>query len=200
MNRNDRIDYFNNIILPGIKRTFSKEGIKRLWNKSYFTGILLILIGLLFIFLPLIISGSIGVIFGLLMVSIGVTTLFDIFAYKNNYGRGYKIVKAIFFIVMGAYFIIFPLLLMSFLTVVIGIFFFIEGFIKIRGMLAVPYRKSISWWVNFILSGIVGGMGLFIALYPFKGTEAIIIISGVVIVISGIQKIFDSWRQRHICN
>ena len=199
MSRNDIIDYINNNIIPSIKRTFSPQGLKSLWTKSYTIGIILILLGLLCMFLPVFVSGSIGILGGIIIITWGVTSLLGFFAHeKKGFGREFVVIKSVFLIIVGVIFIMYPMTLMSLVSVLVGGFFLVEGFVKVRGMLAIPYRRSISWWITFLLAAVVAAMGMFIIFFPFKGTEAIIMILGVMLIISGCQKIVETWRNRHI--
>lgn len=197
MNINDFIDYFNNNVKPNFKRRFSRKGLKELWTGSYITGIVLILVGLLFIFLPMIVSGSLGIIAGLLMIAYGVISFIGCFVSPSiGFGREFRVIKSVFLVVVGVIFIAYPMTLMSIITFFIGMFFLIDGFIKVRGMYAIPKRRTISWWITFILSALVAALGLFVIIFPFRGIEAILTISGVLMCVSGLQKIVDSWRNR----
>lgn len=197
MNKNDFIDYFNNNIKPNFKRRINSKSLKEMWTRSYFIGILLVLIGLLFIFLPMLVSGSLGIIAGMLLIVYGVISFIGGLVDKRIiFGRSFRIIKSVFLIIVGVIFIVYPMTLMSIITFFIGAFFLIDGVIKVHGMYSIPMKRTISWWITFILSSVVGALGLFVIIFPFRGIEAIVTISGVLMCISGLQKILENWRSR----
>ena len=202
MNRNDFYDYMrNNVFRKRESSDFAGtvKWARGFWIDSYLSGIVLIVIGILFASIPLFITSSLGIIVGLFLIGYGIVSFITYFfdQQRNDMLRWYVAIRSVVFILFGSAMLRNPLMLASMITYLVGLGFLIESVIKVRGMLMIPGRRTISWWVTFILASAVAALGLFIMIYPMKGIETVMIFTGVILGIRGIQKIAESWRTRH---
>lgn len=163
---------------------------------AYIKGFFTILAGLFFIVFPDSIAGVVGIIFGIVLMVAGIAgTANYIISIKNFRDEGYGqsvgaeilLVYSVIVMIIGFVFMLKLDLVMQIISLITGLFFLIDGIVKIREATLVPSIRSIYWWITLLLSIAIFVAGLAIVLYPFNGTRAIVIFSGLCFIASGIE-------------
>lgn len=180
------------------------EGAKRL--PAYIRGLFTIFAGFFFIVFPDAVSSSIGLIFGIVLLVMGIAGAVNYvitinqLKRENTYGKtaGAEIilVYSVIAAIIGIVFMLRPNLLLQIASLIAGLFFIVDGIVKIREMTLMPKLKSFYWWVLILLSLAVFVAGLFLLIYPFSGMRIIIIFIGLAFIASGIETIALSFKNK----
>jgi uncharacterized membrane protein HdeD (DUF308 family) len=160
------------------------EALKRNSGWVIALGILLVVIGVLAIGAPLITGVAIAILVGTLILIQGIGKIF--YAFKaRSWGEGIlRFLGGALPIVCGALMVAHPLFGLSFLTLLLAVFFFTEGVLKI--VLSRQLRTLNGWgWTLF--DGIVALLlgVLILARWPLSGTWAVGTLVGINILVSG---------------
>lgn len=149
-------------------------------------GVLLIILGLIAIAVPFFASLATGVFFGWLLIVGGVIQAF--YALRQNHPGnffGFKLLFSILAILAGLLLIVDPLAGVASLTLIIGIYFFLDGIFRV--ILSFQLKPSANWgWVLFngILMIILGI--LIWSQWPFSAVWVLGLLVGIGLLVSGI--------------
>ncbi|HMH14959.1 MAG TPA: DUF308 domain-containing protein [Edaphobacter sp.] len=125
---------------------------RQTFRSSILFAILLIVLGILAISLPMIASIGVARVISWLILIDGIAQL--VYAFKSK-GLGrtiWKILIAVLYIAAGLYLLVHPLLGLASLTLLLAIFFFVEGIVDI-GTFVMSHKSHGSEWL--LLHGIV---------------------------------------------
>ena len=170
---------------------------------TYIKGFFTILAGIVFIVFPDAVSNVIGVLLAIILMVIGISGSVDYIITVRNYkeegygkmvGAEIVLVYSVIIMITGLVFLVKPELVMSILALVIGLFFIIDGVVKIREATLVPQIKSFYWWVMLVLSLAIFGAGIACVIDPFNGTRGIIVFSGLTFIASGVESLILSLK------
>lgn len=154
-------------------------------------AIAMIVLGLLFIFCPILISAAASIVLGALVTTMGVITLISYVRFKVHQPFGaFSLVSGILLVITGVMFIVNPLSLIRTISFTLGFFFAISGGISFNRMLKVKRTHMPTWWLKTILSGLLCLGGIVIILYPYTGVDLLFTFCGVALIINGVQKLF----------
>ena len=166
---------------------------------SYIGGIFAVITGVFFIMFPELSSGVIGILFGVVLFVAGISEVIGyIISIKQfreeNYGKaaGAEIVLVYSIIIMaiGIFFILKPDTVLQLLSTIVGIFFLIDGIVKLRQEIFLFKKKDIN---SILLLGLAVALilaGVALLINPFKGTRNIIVFSGIAFIVSGLETCF----------
>lgn len=163
---------------------------------SYIGGIFAIIAGIFFILYPEISSGVIGLMFGVILFVAGLSEVIGyIISIKQfreeNYGKaaGAEIVLVYSIIIMaiGVFFIIKPGIVLQLLSTIVGLFFLIDGIVKLRREIFVFNAKDINGWVLIIMAALLIVAGVLLLFNAFYGTRNVIVFTGLCFIVSGVQ-------------
>ena len=166
---------------------------------SYIGGIFAIITGALFILLPEITSGVIGILFGVVLFVAGFAEIIGyIISIKHfreeNYGKAagaeIVLVYSIVIMVIGLFFILKPDVVLQLLSTIVGLFFVIDGIVKLRQEIFLFKKKDAYSILLLVLAILLIIAGIMLLLDPFNGTRKIIVFSGAAFVISGLESCF----------
>ena len=174
---------------------------------QYISGFMTALAGIFFMVFPETVSGILGVLWGIVLVVAGIAGAVDYLlsikqfkeeeGYEKAAGAEIVLVYSVIIAVLGIVFIFRPNLVMQLLSFVIGIFFLIDGIVKLRHSTLVRNTKEPLWYIMILLSIALIVAGLALLINPFNGTVTVIRFAGVAFVISGIEGIAEeSWKKR----
>ncbi len=173
---------------------------------KYISGFVTALAGVFFILYPETVSGVLGLLWGIVLVVAGIAGAVDYVmsikqfreeGYGNAAGAEIVLVYSIIITILGIVFIFKPNLVMQLLSFVIGVFFLVDGIVKLRHGTLVPNTKDLLWFVMILLSLSLIVAGLALLINPFSGTITVIRFAGIAFVISGIESIAEeSWKKR----
>ena len=175
----------------------SSTNTKRL--PTYIGGIFAIIAGFFFITLPEISSGVIGILFGIVLFIAGITEVIGYIVTikqfrEENYGKAagaeIVLVYSIILMVLGAFFILNPAIVLQLLSTIVGLFFLIDGIVKLRQEIFLFVKKDIYSWVLLIMAVLLIVAGIVLLANAFNGTRHIIVFSGCAFVVSGLETCF----------
>ena len=173
---------------------------------SYIGGVFAVITGLFFIFFPEISSGVIGLLFGVVLFVAGLSEVIGyIISIKQfreeNYGKAagaeIVLVYSVAIMVIGVVFIIKREFVLQLLSTIVGIFFIIDGIVKLRQEIFLFRKKDMY---SFVLLGLAIALiiaGIALLINPFNGTRNIIVFSGVCFILSGLESIFLCMMKRN---
>ena len=163
---------------------------------SYIGGLFAIVAGIFFILYPEISSGVIGILFGVILFVAGISEVIGyIISIKQfreeNYGKaaGAEIVLVYSIIIMaiGVFFILKPGIVLQLLSTIVGLFFLIDGIVKLRREIFVFNAKDINGWVLVIMAALLIVAGILLLFNAFYGTRNVIVFTGLSFIVSGVQ-------------
>ena len=181
----------------------SSTNTKRL--PTYIGGIFAIIAGFFFITLPEISSGVIGLLFGIVLFIAGIT---EVIGYvvsikqfrEENYGKAagaeIVLVYSIILMALGLFFIIRHEIVLQLLTTIVGIFFLIDGVVKLRQEIFLFTKKDIYSWFLLIMAIALIAAGIILLTNALYGTRNIIVFSGCAFIISGLETCFFDAAKR----
>jgi uncharacterized membrane protein HdeD (DUF308 family) len=172
------------------------ESLKQSSNLILTEGILFILLGIIAIILPSFFTFGVNVFIGVVFLVAGLIQLFYSFKSWRQNGFFMSTMKSILAIVIGSLLLFFPVTAVMTLTVLLGIFFLLEGLMKI--MMAFQFRHIRNWaWLLF--SGLLSLLLSFIILiaWPMSALWFIGLLVGVNLVFLGIALVVLSNDIKH---
>ncbi len=170
---------------------------------AYIKGFFTILAGIVFILFPDAVSGVIGILFAIIIFVLGITGAVDYMisikefkaeGYGKSVGAEIVLVYSVIIMILGIIFFIRPDFVLSILALTVGVFFLIDGVVKLREASLVPQFRNILWWVTLVLSLGIFAAGIACIIDPFSGTRGIIIFSGITFIASGVETIILGFK------
>jgi uncharacterized membrane protein HdeD (DUF308 family) len=169
------------------------------WKLFLIEGIVLVLLGVAAIIVPQIATLTVALFIGWLLLFSGVAGLFTTFSMRPMPGFWWSLLSAIIGIGAGLVLLFSPAVGAVSLTIVLVVFFFLEGIASI--MFALEHRGELpGTWVAMLLSGIVdlvlGGL-IFFGL-PSSAAWAIGLLVGINMIFGGFALIAMALQARNI--
>ena len=161
------------------------QGVKKNWGVILFMGVLLIIAGVSAIYYPWFWTGGVVLMLGWVILLSGIFRFVDAFATMKQGGFIWKIMGSLLYILAGIFILKFPLTGAVTLTLILGMFFIIEGISKTA--LAAEIKPLKGWvWTMFdgtltILFGIL--------VLAFLGNAALWLVG----LLLGIKLLFAGW-------
>ena len=147
-------------------------------------GVILLIVGTLAIFSPLVAGLSIAISIGILLILGGVSQLF--FAFKaGSFGKGiWTFILGLLTVIIGVVMISQPGTALATLTLFLAAYFIVEGIFEIIGAFQI---KPVKGWGWTLFSGILSLLlGIMIwRQFPLSGAWAIGILVGIKMIFSG---------------
>jgi uncharacterized membrane protein HdeD (DUF308 family) len=141
------------------------------WVLFLVEGIVLVVLGVLAILVPMIATIAVTILIGWLFVISGVVGLITTFQMRNAPGFWWSLLSAVLGIVAGIVLLGWPIPGAISLTLLLTVFFIIEGVASI--MYALEHRKELTGrWEWMLVSGVVDLILAFIILTGLPGTAA----------------------------
>lgn len=165
----------------------------------YIGGIFAIIAGFFFILFPELVSGVIGLIFGLVLFVAGIS---EVIGYvisikqfrEENYGKAagaeIVLVYSVVLMALGVFFILNPDIVLQLLSTIAGLFFLVDGIVKLRQEIFLFMKKDIYSWVLLIMAIALIIGGIVLLANAFHGTRNIIVFSGLAFIVSGLESCF----------
>ena len=157
------------------------------WWLFLVEGIVLVILGIMAIMLPQIASVAVAILIGWLLLIGGVIGLISTFRMRGAPAFGWSLLSAVLGIVTGILLLWWPLTGVVSLTLVLSVFFVIEGVASI--MFALDHKRELSGrWGWMLLSGIIDLILASVIFLGLPGTAAWAI--GLLV---GINMVFGGW-------
>lgn len=172
---------------------------------SFIGGLFSVITGLFFVLFPELSSNVIGLLFGVVLFVAGLSEVIGyIISIKQfraeNYGKaaGAEIVLVYSIIIMaiGIIFILKANIVLQLLSTIVGIFFLIDGIVKLRQEIFLFTRKDMY---SYLLLGLAIALilaGIALLINPFNGTRNIVVFSGIAFIVSGLETCFLGQNRR----
>jgi uncharacterized membrane protein HdeD (DUF308 family) len=130
------------------------SSIRKHWMVFLIEGILLLVLGVIAVLVPEIASLAVTLLLGWIFLISGIAGLITTFMMRNAPGFGWALVSAIIGILAGVVLIAWPLSGVLSITLVIIVFFIIEGVASV--MYALEHKRELSGrWGWMLVSGLV---------------------------------------------
>jgi uncharacterized membrane protein HdeD (DUF308 family) len=139
------------------------------WVLFLIEGIVLVMLGVLAIVVPMVATIAVTILFGWLFLISGVVGLITTLRMRNAPGYWWSLLSAVLGTVAGILLLAWPVLGAVSLTLLLTVFFIIEGVASI--MYALEHRKELTGrWEWMLVSGVVDLILAFIILTGLPGT------------------------------
>ena len=91
---------------------------------------------------------------------------------------------------LGVFFILNPDIVLQLLSTIAGLFFLVDGIVKLRQEIFLFMKKDIYSWVLLIMAIALIIGGIVLLANAFHGTRNIIVFSGLAFIVSGLESCF----------
>ena len=166
--------------------------LKKVFNISIISSLLLFLFGLVLAVNAEGFIKSITVAIGVVLLLIGVFPVIDYFRYrKEGLGASVGLISGIFSIVCGLMLLINEDLLMILIPVFIGVWMIINGINKIQVSFEIKDLGEKSWVITFIYSILIMVLGGYFIVNPISGATTVTSFIGIILCIYAVLDIID---------
>ena len=166
--------------------------LKKVFNISMISSVLLFLFGLVLAVNAEGFIKSITVTIGVILLLIGVFPVIDYFRYrKDGLGASVGLISGIFSIVCGLMLLINEDLLMILIPVFIGVWMIINGINKIQVSFEIKDLGEKSWVITFIYSILIMVLGGYFIVNPISGATTVTSFIGIILCIYAVLDIID---------
>lgn len=166
--------------------------LKKVFNISIISSLLLFLFGLVLAVNAEGFIKSITVAIGVVLLLIGVFPVIDYFRYrKEGLGASVGLISGIFSIVCGLMLLINEDLLMILIPVFIGVWMIINGINKIQVSFEIKDLGEKSWIITFIYSILIMVLGGYFIVNPISGATTVTSFIGIILCIYAVLDIID---------
>lgn len=166
--------------------------LKKVFNISIISSILLFLFGLVLAIDAEGFIKSITVTIGIVLLLIGVFPVIDYFRYrKEGLGASVGLISGIFSIVCGLMLLLNEDLLMILIPVFIGVWMIINGINKIQVSFEIKDLGEKSWIITFVYSILIIILGGYFIVNPISGATAVTSFIGIILCIYAVLDIID---------
>ncbi len=166
--------------------------LKKVFNISVISSVLLFLFGLILAVNAEGFIKSITVAIGVILLLIGVFPVIDYFRYrKDGLGASIGLISGIFSIVCGLMLLINEDLLMILIPVFIGVWMIINGINKIQVSFEIKDLGEKSWVITFIYSILIMVLGGYFIVNPISGATTVTSFIGIILCIYAVLDIID---------
>jgi len=162
------------------------EAFRRHWKTLLIEGIVLLILGAIAIVVPEIATLAVAILLGWLLLISGVVGLISTLRMRSAPGFVWSLISAILGIVVGGILIGWPAGAVLSLTILMIIFFVIEGVVSI--LFALDHRRQLSGrWGLMLFSGIVDLVlaAIILANFPQSAAWVIGLLLGINLVFGG---------------
>ena len=155
-----------------------------LMNNTKLLGILLILLGIIFIAYPLVSASVVSIFAGLSLISLGLVLIFNAFSlWSIATGRSVLEVLLGFFLMLLGFMFFVDLAPLAFLTAYN--FYLIAIILMIVGIFGIVYGEGISKWGS-VLTLILGIIAFLLGVFAISDPLLIVVLIGVVLIVRGV--------------
>jgi uncharacterized membrane protein HdeD (DUF308 family) len=181
--------------LDGVRRRLA-SAFHAHWKLFLAEGIVMMVLGLLAIAVPEVASLAITILIGWLFFIGGIFRTISLVQHRNMPGFGWSLATALLAIVLGLVLLLRPIAGVLTLTIVLVVFFILEGVSAI--LLAVEHRRHLPSWGWVLFSGLVDLLLAFLIWdgWPSSAGWAIGLLVGINMVFVGLSLIMTALAAR----
>ena len=147
-----------------------REAIRSHWVLFLIQGLIMVVLGLLALFEPMIATLAVEIFAGWLFLIGGIVGLVGVFTARRVPGFWWGLVTALLALALGLYLIWRPLAGILSLTLAVAAFFSAQGIVQI--ITAIEHRSVLPSWIWMLVGGVVNLILAVIILSGWPGTAA----------------------------
>jgi len=147
-----------------------REAIRSHWVLFLIQGLIMVVLGLLALFEPMIATLAVEIFAGWLFLVSGIVGLVGVFTARRVPGFWWGLVTALLALALGLYLIWRPLAGILSLTLAVAAFFSAQGIVQI--ITAIEHRSVLPSWIWMLVGGVVNLILAVIILSGWPGTAA----------------------------
>lgn len=161
-----------------------KNFCKKVKWDSFIISILSIVIGILCVAMPSRSADIICIIFGCVLIAIGITLFVRFISFESIFGE-HILIFAIIMIIFGIFCLVYPNMIESMMTVLCGIYIIIDSASSLNDSIYLARAEYKGWLVLFILSLACIVLGVCVMFSTF---DTVVIFAGVSLIIEGVKR------------
>lgn len=161
-------------------------------QSSLIRGIIALIIGLLAIFLPKLTLQTIIIVIGIILLIGAILCIILAIRSENKKDKNVLFIQSAVNLVFGLLFVFFPGPIVSIFVSLLGIILLILGVLLLINLYSFRKVTKIPF-LYLALSVLVIIAGIVLLFNPFKTAQAILIFSGIVLIVYSIGEFYSSW-------
>lgn len=175
------------------------EFLKKIRVNAVLNGVLMILMGLLFILFPYRASSTVAVIAGIAVLCIGVA---DVLRYLTAGGYAYYVQGSLFQgvikIVLGIFILTHTDTMVALFSYVFSIFIIVSGVTCMENSMQLK-RAGVSGWIfTLVLSIVETGAGIVMLFHPVGTASTAAVVIGILLAVEGVTQLLTLYQMKKI--
>lgn len=165
---------------------------------SSLNSILLLVAGILLVRNPV---GTTQMLLSVAGMVIIISGIFDITRYFSARGYAFlggSLLFGVMKVIMGLYLCSHTLMLVRFVSIVIGLFVLVCGINSLENALRLKYQDVPGWLFSVVMASVVVFVSVMMIFRPFSAVSATVKLAGWVLVVEGVADLIALWRMREI--
>lgn len=154
------------------------------WD-SIIIATLTIVFGILCVAMPTRAGDVLCIVFGAMLLTMSVALFVRFFTVDRFFGANLLIAAAVM-LILGIFCLVYTSTLQSILTVLFGIFIFVDSMTSLTDSILCAKAKIKGWWVLFVLSILTACLGVCVV---FSNFDTVIIFAGCSLIIEGLRRL-----------
>ncbi len=168
--------------------------LKSTAKREIFFGVIYLLIGIFFVLRPDTAFSTIGNIFSIIILIVGIINICMYFTEKNFLGTQRNgLAAGLILSIIAIYFLIRPDFIATLLGFIIGFMILIAGITQLQNAIDMIHFKAKNWIFMLITAGILIILGIISLINPFSADRALIFTTGIFIIICAAIKILSTF-------
>lgn len=154
------------------------------WD-SIIIATLTIVFGILCVAMPTRAGNVLCIVFGAMLLTMSVALFVRFFTVDRFFGTNLLIAAAVM-LILGIFCLVYTNTLQSILTVLFGIFIFVDSMTSLTDSILCAKAKIKGWWVLFVLSILTACLGICVI---FSNFDTVMIFAGCSLIIEGLRRL-----------
>ncbi len=154
------------------------------WD-SIIIATLTIVFGILCVAMPTRAGDVLCIVFGAMLLTMSVALFVRFFTVDRFFGANLLIAAAVM-LILGIFCLVYTGTLQSILTVLFGIFIFVDSMTSLTDSILCAKAKIKGWWVLFVLSILTACLGVCVI---FSNFDTVMIFAGCSLIIEGLRRL-----------
>ena len=154
------------------------------WD-SIIIATLTIVFGILCVAMPTRAGDVLCIVFGAMLLTMSVALFVRFFTVDRFFGANLLIAAAVM-LILGIFCLVYTSTLQSILTVLFGIFIFVDSITSLTDSILCAKAKIKGWWVLFVFSILTACLGVCVV---FSNFDTVIIFAGCSLIIEGLRRL-----------
>lgn len=175
------------------KKTKGKVELNKVFNGSWVTTVLFLLLGLFLLIKPALANSIIGYSIGAIVTISGIISLVKYFKAKEEVRYvNFQLVYGILTVIAGLAIFLNPLAISKLIIICLGIWIVINGAMKLSTAVVLKKCDEDIWTFSLVIAILTILCGTFLIFNPFSGTKIVTQVIGVFIIVYSILDIIES--------